>query len=220
MIIQYANSPRLMALSQNLQGYLSPDADIDAFYNVIFNVDTAQGKGLDIWGRIVGLENGRYVQVPASAIFGFHVEPPPPSGEPWSPFGQGTFQSMGAGQTQTYELQDNAFRVLILAKAMTNIVATTSQAINRVLQNLFPGRGNCYVNDLGKMQMRYTFEFPLQPWELSVLLSGVALPRPAGVDAYVMNYSRGSTFGFAEAGDAQPFNQGTFFSTADYQNVA
>lgn len=219
MIIQYANSPRLMALSQNLQGYLNPDADIDAFFNVVFNVDTAVGFGLDIWGRIVGLQNGRFVTIPASNIFGFNVETLGQQPQPWSPFDQGTFQSYGSGQTQTYELQDNAFRVLILAKAMTNIAATTSQAINQVLQNLFPGRGNCYVNDLGGMQMRYTFEFPLQPWELSVLLSGEALPRPAGVGATVMNYTRGSTFGFAEAGDASPFNQGTFFSVGDIQSV-
>lgn len=208
MIIQYANSPRLMALTQNLQAYISPDADIDAFYNVMFNVDTAEGVGLDNLGRIVGLVNGRYIVVPASNIFGFNIAP----SQPWSPFNQGTFQAMGTGLTQTYALADPAFRVLILAKAMANIVATTAPALNQVLQNLFPGRGNCYVNDLGKMQMRYTFEFPLAPWEISVLTSGIALPRPAGVDATVLTYQRGSTFGFAEAGDAQPFNHGTFLS--------
>lgn len=215
MIIQYANSPRLMALTENLAEYLDPTANIDEFYNIVWNVDSAEGFGLDIWGRIVGLENGRLVQIPASNTFGFHTEGGP---EEWQPFNVGTFYS-GPASTQTYSLADQAFRVLILAKAMTNIVATTSPAINAVLANLFPGRGNCYVNDLGGMAMRYTFEFPLEPWEVSVLLSGVALPRPAGVQAYVMNYERGSTFGFAEAGDASPFNQGTFFSSGDLQNV-
>lgn len=215
MIIQYANSPRLMALSNNLQAYLTPDADIDAFYNIVFNVDTAEGFGLDIWGRIVGLENGRYVQIPANTYFGFKT-----SDSAWQPFDQAPFKSQGDGQTQTYKLLDDPFRVLILAKAMTNIVATTSPAINQVLQNLFPGRGSCYVNDLGGMQMRYTFEFPLEPWEISVLTSGAALPRPAGVDATILNYQRGSTFGFAEAGDAQPFNQGTFLSIGAIGHVS
>ena len=217
MIIQYANSPRLVALSDSLAAYIKPDADIDAFYNVVFNVDTAEGFGLDIWGRIVGLRNGRFVKIPASNVFGFNVAP----SQPWSPFNQGTFQSStGGSATQTYRLEDNAFRVLILAKAMTNIVATTAPAINQVLANLFPGRGNCYVNDLGAMQMRYTFEFPLAPWEISVLVSGAALPRPAGVDATILNYQRGATFGFAEAGDAQPFNQGTFLSQGAIQHVS
>jgi hypothetical protein len=214
--IQYANSPRMVTISQAIEGYLDQSANIDAFYNVVWNIDTAQGFGLDIWGRIVGLETGRFIQIAAEDYFGFNTES---GAQSWQPFNQGTFYT-GPQQTQTYSLSDPAFRTLILAKALANIVRCTAPAINQVLNLLFPGRGNCYVNDLGNMQMRYTFEFPLQPWELAVLVSGIALPRPAGVMAYVLNYQRGATFGFKEAGDGQPFNQGTFLSEGALQSAS
>lgn len=75
------------------------------------------------------------------------------------------------------------------------------------------GRGRCYVNDLGNMQMRYTFEFYLQPWEKAIVTQSGALPRPTGVLASILEVQLPNVFGFAEAGtvSAAPFNQGTFY---------
>ena len=75
-------------------------------------------------------------------------------------------------------LQDAPFKVLILAKAMANITDCSIPSINQLLRNLFSGRGRCYVNDLGNMQMRYTFEFYLEPWEVAVVKQSGVLPRP------------------------------------------
>jgi hypothetical protein len=58
---QYANSPTILALINNFNTYIDPRADLDNFYNIVWNVDTAEGFGLDIWGRIVGLPTGRYI---------------------------------------------------------------------------------------------------------------------------------------------------------------
>jgi len=62
IISQYANSPTIVQLVQNMNDYIDPRADIDNFYDFVWNVDTAQGFGLDIWGRIVDV--GRAVQIP------------------------------------------------------------------------------------------------------------------------------------------------------------
>lgn len=52
---QYANSPIIMTLLNNLNSYLDPMTDLDLFYTNMFNVATATGYGLDVWGRIVGV---------------------------------------------------------------------------------------------------------------------------------------------------------------------
>jgi hypothetical protein len=213
MIKQYAASPRIQQLMTNMAAYLDPSQWTDEFYNIVWNVDSAQGFGLDIWGTIVGVD--RYLNVGSSTYFGFNTTPT----ESWQPFNQGPFYG-GPAATSTFKLADNAFRVLILAKALTNVTETTAPGVNAVLQSLFPGRGRCWVNDLGSMSMRFVFEFALESWERAVLVSGEALPRPAGVHATIAEIPT-STFGFAEAGaSAQPFNQGTFLSTGAVNDVA
>ncbi len=51
LISQYADSPTLVQLINNMDDYINPDADFDAFYDFVWNVETAQGFGLDIWGQ-------------------------------------------------------------------------------------------------------------------------------------------------------------------------
>lgn len=203
---QYEASPIINKLIDYRQGYFSNGWG-EQFYSVVWNVESAQGFGLDIWGRIVGV--GRELQVPlVTSYFGYNTSP----AKSWEPFNSGTFYT-GPEATQTYRLADNAYRVLILAKALSNISATDCQSLNRVLNNLFPGRGRAYVNDLGSMSIRITFEFFLEPWEESVLSASGVMPRPAGVGLSIVELPLPNVFGFAEQGDGvAPFNQGTFLS--------
>ncbi len=55
ILSQYANSPKIMQLIENMNGYLDPTADLAAFYQWVWDLDQAQGFGLDIWGKILGL---------------------------------------------------------------------------------------------------------------------------------------------------------------------
>jgi hypothetical protein len=55
IISQYGNSPRILAIVNGMNGNIQPDADIDGFYDAIFNVATANLFGLAIWSRIVGI---------------------------------------------------------------------------------------------------------------------------------------------------------------------
>lgn len=205
IISQYANSPTLVQLIQNMNEYIDPRANIDAFYNLIWNVDTAQGIGLDIWGRIVGVT--RLLQIPGNdPIVGFDNASFP---DDWYPMSQGRF-AMEGEVTTAYELPDDAFRVLILAKALGNIVATTFPAMNQLLRNLFPGRGRCYVRDLRNMSMQFVFNFALSNVEYAILTQSGALPHPAGV-LYSVLVIRQGLFGFRGQGaSVRPFNYGVF----------
>lgn len=199
---QYSASPVIQKLVTDRASYFPNDWQ-DQFYNVVWNVDTAQGFGLDVWGRIVVI--GRNIQVPVDDYFGFSGTP-----QTWGAFGEESFFT-GPVATSTYTLADPAYRVLILAKALSNIARVDARSLNKVLQQLFPGRGRAWANDLGSMTMSVTFEFALEPWEFAVLTNGGVFPRPAGVGVKLAQIPV-DTFGFAEAGDAEPFNQGTFLN--------
>jgi hypothetical protein len=203
---EYANSPTICTLIQNMNEYIDPRADIDNFYNIVWNVETAVGFGLDIWGRIVGIS--RQLTIPGtSEYFGFN------EGTGFYPFGQAPFYSGVPPATQTYTLSDDAYRTLILVKAMSNIFLSTAPAINQILQNLFSDSGRCYVNDLGGMKLRYTFEFLLTPYQFAIITQSGALPKPAAVECFMIQTVL-PVFGFSEAGTATaaPFGQAPFIS--------
>lgn len=69
VISQYANSDILTTLITNLFDYIDPTKNLESFFDLIWNVDTAEGYGLDVWGRIVGVN--RILQVSVGTWFGF-----------------------------------------------------------------------------------------------------------------------------------------------------
>lgn len=211
IISQYANSPTLVRLIKDMNQWIEPATDFDNFYNFVWNVDTAQGFGLDIWGRIVNIS--RTLQIPqAPNWFGFE------EGLPTSfPFNQEPFYPSTPPATQSYILSDDAYRQLILVKALANISATTAPAINRLLQELFADSGRAYVIDLGGMQMRYVFEFLLTPVQFAIITNSGALPHGAGVTISILQ-TPVPCFGFAEAGaSAAPFDQAPFLASGAFQ---
>lgn len=199
---QYSNSPTLVQMIDSMNQFFDPSVDFQAFYDYVWNVETAQGFGLDILGKIVSV--GRDLTVPNPAIdpFGFAEASA-------QPFDQAPFYD-GQPLTITYSLADTAYRQLILTKALSNISNCSAPSINQQLRNLFPDRGRCYVNDNYDMTMRFTFEFELEPFELAILLQSNAITRPAAVDLTIISLPS-NNFGFAE-GKAQPFDVGTFYN--------
>lgn len=171
VISQYANSSTLTRLIANMDDYIDPTQNLDAFFDLVWNVDTAQGWGLDVWGRIVDVS--RTLSVPGDLnFFGFEG-----AGQP---FNQAPFYPGGQISTN-FDLTDTAYRTLIFAKALANISDGSIPSINQILLNLFPGRGNCYVIDGLDMTMTYRFEFALSPVELAIVAQSGALPKSTGV---------------------------------------
>lgn len=213
IISQYGQSPTMLALIENMNEYIDPRVDMDAFYAAVWNVDTAVGFGLDIWGRIVGVSRLLRLGNSSDPILGFDNPSVPPD---WASFGFGRFANGNeAGGGTAYELPDDAFRVLILTKALSNIVSTSARSLNQLLRNLFPGRGRVYVRDLGGMKMQFVFNFSLTPVEYAIVAQSGALPHPAGVlYSVIVNPSPGVFFGFANSnpGSVLPFNFGVFNS--------
>ena len=213
ILAQYANSPILLQLINNMNSYIDPTANLNNFYNQVQNVLTAQGYGLDVWGRIVGVS--RTVPIPAGNNRFFFRESG--VGTPFGPGGSGPLADGSTGTT-LYRLGDTAFRTLVLTKALANISVASCPAINQMLQNLF-GVGSAFCSDLGGMQMQITFT-NLSLLDFYILINSKVLPRPCGVMAYLYNgYVPGKTFMFRESGVGTPFGYGVFFS-GQYSPVA
>lgn len=182
VISQFANSPTLLQLCSNVAGYLDQTANFAQFIEFIWNIDTAQGFGLDILGRIVNVS--RLLQIPTSALYvGFQDGSSSGPGPGWDvqPFSAGGTWFTPVSATESYLLQDEPYRQLILTKALANILNTTVPAFNQLLQKLFPGRGNPYVTTSGVMEMEFVFDFALTPIELAILQQSGAVPVPPGV---------------------------------------
>jgi len=204
ILSQFANSPALIALIEDYNAAVDPSAKLDAFYNKVWNIATAEGWGLDNWGRIVGVS--RVIPLPTSptGYLGFAQQVGSQS------FGYGAFFN-GANSTTNYALADDAYRTLILTKALANISNCAIPTYNRILRTLFPGRGNAYVSDQGGMRMQLTFEFMLTQVEISILKYSGAFSNPTGVSSIILEFVRGKTFGFAQQTGSNGFGHGTFF---------
>jgi hypothetical protein len=207
LISQFANSPQLTAMITAFAADIDQTFNIDLFFDDIFNVNTAQGYGLDVWGRIVGV-NRIITVTTVLPFFGFE-EATDAVGFNQAPFYSGQFV------TTNFILNDLSYRKLILVKAFANIVSCSIPNLNQMLLTLFPGRGNVFVTEGGtlgpwfgfkeatdalgfnqaqffdgvianRMVMTYTFKFQPTPLELAIVQNSGVLPKPTGVKATVV----------------------------------
>lgn len=173
VISQYGNSARIDSMIESFNAAVDQTLNINNLFDMVWNIETAVGYGLDVWGRIVGVK--RTLRFGGSTSYlGFN------EATGWTGFGQGGFYS-GGGTTQNFSLLDPDYRTLILAKAAGNISDCSIPAVNRILLALFPLRGACFVVDNQDMTLTYRFEFPLTTVELAIIQQSGVLPNPCGV---------------------------------------
>lgn len=200
ILSQYANSPRLMMILEWISDTLDPSAQIDEFYNLIFNVDTAQGYGLDVWGRIVGVSRTVAGVSGNDKTFGFNET------NYFTPFNVAPFNGNGA-KFNSYQLPDTQYRQLIMIKAYANILYATAPNINKFLYSIFGKRA--YYRITGDMTAQYVFEFIPSNFERSIIFNLGILPIPCGISVEYTIVDTSTTFGF-NGSDLQTFNNGTF----------
>lgn len=173
VLSQYANSPVMLRMIAYFSDWLDLGNRFREFYSLIWNIDTAVGYGLDVWGRILGVS--RVLQVPSGEYLGFEQQ------DEAQTFDHGIW-FRGISLTDSASLTDDAFRVLLMAKAALNITDAAAPSINRILLALF---GDGYVRDNLDMTMTYVFTVPLNPVQTAIVFNSGVLPRPCGVLATV-----------------------------------
>lgn len=204
VISQYANSPRLLQLIEDFAGYVDPTAKLDAFYDLVMNLDTAQGYGLDVWGRIVGVN--RVLKVTNTDYFGFAEA--------------GDAQSFGDARFNGYE---DAFGF-----AEAGDASPFNQApfgLHPVYLGVDPNAGGGVFYAGGSITSNYStadqlYRTLIYAKAAANITSGsipainkILLSIFAGRgNCYVEESAYPDYFGFVEAGDAQPFGQGVFYA--------
>lgn len=178
VISQYANSPVILSLVDFISQWLCAAAMFNMFYDLVWNLDTAVGYGLDVLGRIVGAS--RIVNLPDGGTYiGFEGQP---TAENW---GFGSWYK-GATSTNNVRLTDDTYRRVIEAKVLANTWDGSIPEANKILMLLFPGYGNCYMSDDGDMLISYHFGAALSPVDEAIASQEGILPRPCGVAASIV----------------------------------
>lgn len=185
LLSQYCDSPTIKGMLDSFNDAIDPSADIANFYDNIWNVATAVGNGLDIWGQIVGVS--RYLQVAATPYLGYeeaYTAPTAATGP--QPFNQAPYYN-GTVATTTFAMSDPQYRQLIMVKAAANISDLSVKSINALLRAEFGTNngvdpyGDAYVQDLLNMQFNYHLTFVPNAAQIAIITNSGVFPRPAGV---------------------------------------
>lgn len=190
LLSQYCDAPTIKGLLDSFNSAVDPTSDIANFYLNIWDINTAVGSGLDIWGAIVNVS--RYLEVPASDNYlGFeeaYLSSYASTGP--QPFDQAPFFSQ-VPITNTYALSDEIYRALIFIKAAVNIGNLSVPQINSFLQKFFgtpiggSPYGKAYVIDNLNQTFTYRFDFVPNAVQLAIVQNSGVFPRPAGVAVLV-----------------------------------
>lgn len=183
---QYIGASKMIAWLELMAAEISIDDFLDSFHENIWDLDTANSYGLDIWGKIVDLPRTMPYQA-NEKFFGFKealITGTPTTTDP-QPFNQAPFYSKKTNTSGLVVLSDNAYRKAIYMKAMANIANCTVSSLNSMLMYMFSDSGMAWVKRDGANAMSYHFNFTPSPSDLAIIQSGI-LPKPSGaVISYV-----------------------------------
>lgn len=229
---QYAASPTIRALVDGLNGLIDPRSDIQLFYDKIFNPNTAEGVGLHIWARIVGLEKTG-LNITAELPFSFYrytdIDDEVPFEVPENPqtvvgYNQGPFFSRTLSGSGYAELEANALRWLIFWKAQANVSGATLAELNKLLVEFVQfmrgenAGGATFIEDTGTMQLTAYLGFQPNIFQKNILEQFGLFNKPAGVGMEILPFKIDAPlFGFVEDDEQTGFfNVAPFFN----QNVS
>ena len=198
---QYATSKRMRAVIDAFWNAINPKSDIDLLYKKLVNPRTAEGYGLDVWGRIVAIGRSYLAVDDGTPYFGFD----PPEGvknERLNSFGNAPFYKQIYGKVR---LADPMFRTYVFLKALINIGDSSLASLNQAVKLLFPD-ADIQILHTGTMVLRVLILSPLSESDKAALDNLPWLPAGVGLEMYQVITP---TFGFAGTG-LQNFNNGTF----------
>ncbi len=198
---QYAASPRILALAAQYWQLLDPTPSADLMISKMIDPSTAEGYGLDVWGRIVGIKRAL---VPVGGDY-LAFAPPSnvtnPEGNSWDNAPFNPVNSAGYAS-------DAIYRVYVYVKAMLNIGNGSLADLNRYFSLLFPDSGIKIIHS-GTMIIR-VLDFNARLTAADILALRTLDWVPLGV-GWQLWQGEPDCFGFAGS-ELQPFDQAPFLS--------
>ena len=190
---QYSASTRIISILESCREHILPDADIVSFFDNIFNIQTASGVGLDIWGNIIGVS--RFVP---------------------------DYQDSTTIYTLTDEQYRTVLFYKAGANIMDATLYSLNYLLKKLYPDYrcFVRNANNYVNDDGRyydsnpMEIEYVFiDTDLSDLEKSIFSLVGAFGKGAGVHFNLSEYDYDEIFGFYGS-NLQPFDQGVFYQSS------
>lgn len=198
ILSQYSASPHILALTEQFARHIDPTDDITLFYDRIFNIDTAQGVGLDIWGRILAMP--RTVLGISADWFGYNESQ-------LQPFSQAPFYNP-LKATRNYSISDERYRKMLLFKARANISATSAADIADTMTEVL----GVAVGVIDNGDMTITIYIPMasiSDEEKHTIKTYAKLMTPAGVGVDIRIFNAKDGFGY-DGSEMNNFDNGVF----------
>ena len=195
---QYSASPRILFLADYYWSMLDPTESINLMLKKMIDPVTAEGSGLDAWGRIVGIKRALVPTVGEYLAF----DPAGLDNElgdsfnnaPWNPL-------LASGMAP-----DAVYRIYVFVKAMLNIGNGSLADLNRYFSLLYEDSGITVLH-VGTMMLRVMdFGGRLTSADMLALKSLDWVPLGVGWQLW---QGEPDCFGFAGSG-LKPFDQAPF----------
>ncbi|MGJ0566818.1 DUF2612 domain-containing protein, partial [Enterococcus innesii] len=199
---QYATSKRMRAVIDAFWQAINPKSDIDLLYRKLVNPRTAEGYGLDVWGRIVAIGRSYLAAEDTNSYFGFD----PPEGvknDRLGTFNVTPFYKKIMGKVR---MADTMFRTYVFLKALINISNSSLAGLNQMVKLLFPD-ADIQILHTGTMVLRVLVLSPLSESDKAALDNLPWLPAGVGLEMYQVITP---TFGFAGATELHNSYNGPF----------
>lgn len=221
---QYDNAPFLNGIMNNLNQFAQDN--IVKFYqdwfNNVFNLQTANTFGLEVWGRILGTP--RPMINPQN--FGLDKDGNIRLYNPttqlwyliWAANPQFRVSLDGILEVATLGITDEAYKRILLSRILLYYMRGTLPEIQRYFETLFPD-SSVQVSSRNNMTYDVIFSRPLNNEDFSILTFDKVIPEVSGVKASSIVISQ--NFGFQNEGDGgNPTNSYPFTwienDTTDY----
>lgn len=210
---QYSASKHICKLVNAFWESINPEADIELIYNKMINPLTAEGVGLDVWGRIVAIGRNLVALDEKQPYLGFNTTTSDVVNERLDSFNNTAFYSKING---LFRLNDNGYRTYIFIKAMINIGNSSLADLNKMIHVLFP-TDDIKILHSSTMVLRVLILSQLSDMAKQALLTLPWLPAGVGLEMYQVVTP---TLGF-DGSELNPFDQGTFatYETKDIEAV-
>lgn len=187
---QYSASVHIVSILESCREHILPDADIVTFFNNIFNVETATGYGLDIWGNIVGVTRFVPDWQNDTTIYTLNDD---------------DYRRVLFFKAAANIMDSTLYSMNYLLKSLY----PDYNCYIRLASNYQNAGGRYY--DANPMEIEYVFiDTDLTDLEKSIFMLVGSFNKGAGVGYKLSEYSYDEIFGFYGS-NLQPFDQGVFY---------
>lgn len=199
MLSQYANSPTIVKLVEGIKGELNNAQTIGDWFRLVFNLKTAYGAGLDIWGKILD-QSRRFIYTDSeNNKFDVYLQ-----GE----------QTIDGVHYSAEEIEEK-YRMILFFKSFSYITNSSIKSLNDLLQFYFEDK-SVYVYEIDTMVIGVVFRFFVSKLEKAIFASDI-FPKPTGVGLNFYYIENGQWFGFYDNGHSiieqpfAPFDESPFY---------